>query len=246
MRKTHILQSVITLVSIANLKNMSSIITIFIDESGTLPDPQNKTIVVAAIGYHLPEKFIEINRKVRQKLRALKHKTEMIEIKFYQAGNYTKQIYLRECAKLPIDIFALIVDKKGQKIPDTPENFAALSCILLRDCFLFYKNQIKKIIFDKHFHQVTDLEKFDYILKTFLGSQLDIKHVDSSVDIRVNSADMIAGSLLWKYTNRDIQFYELIKDRIVSERILNWKEAKKSFLEKIKNLTRTGASTHPE
>ena len=40
---------------------------------------------------------------------------------------------------------------------------------------------------------------------------------------------MVAGSLLWKYTGRDKKFYNIIKDKVISEQILNWKQAKAMF-----------------
>ena len=41
---------------------------------------------------------------------------------------------------------------------------------------------------------------------------------------------MVAGSLLWKQTGKDNQFYKIIKGKIVEEKIVNWKEAKKWFV----------------
>jgi len=43
---------------------------IFIDESGTLPDPKDKVVIVAAVGTKLPEKLIKVSRSVRKFLRS--------------------------------------------------------------------------------------------------------------------------------------------------------------------------------
>lgn len=128
-----------------------------------------------------------------------------------------------------------MIDKKGQGIPDTPENFAVLSYILLEECLLFYKNKkIQAVIFDKHFHREADQQRFNAILLKLLGEKLKIVHLDSSQNPEVNAADMVAGSVLWQYTDKDKLFYKLIKEKIVSEKILNWKQARARFFAEIK------------
>jgi hypothetical protein len=50
----------------AKLKNLSGV-TLFIDESGTLPDPKDKIIVVAAVGVYSPRRIDEILKTVRKR-----------------------------------------------------------------------------------------------------------------------------------------------------------------------------------
>lgn len=211
-------------------------VTIFIDESGTLPDSKDKIIVVAAVGTDLSNQLLNISRKIRKRLRRRKKKEKISEIKFYQAGERTKLDFLKELSRSPIDIFVLVVDKKGQKIPDTPLNFAVLSYILLEECIIFYGDQISRIVFDKHFHQDKNEKEFNRILLSLLKRKLLISHVDSLDDIKVNAADMVAGSALWAYTGKRKMFYELLSDKIISEKILNWKEVKNKFYQKFKKL----------
>lgn len=202
-------------------------ITIFIDESGTLPDPKDKVVIVAAVGTKLPEKLTKVSKSVRRFLKS--SKKAMTEIKFYKAGERTKRRFLQELAKQKVEIFTLTVEKYNQKIPDTPENFAFLCWLLLEDCFVFYKNQVKKIIFDRHFHKAKDQKEFNQILTKLLRKKLPFQHVNSQQDSRVNAADMIAGSLLWLETGKDKKFYELIKNQVISKRVLNWKEVRRKF-----------------
>jgi len=216
---------------------MINSITIIIDESGTLPDPNDKVIIIAAVSTEIPKLLAEVSKTVRKEIRKRKKKEEISEIKFYQAGDRTKTAYLKTLAKQAVDVFVLIVDKKEQKIPDTPENFAALCYILLAECLLFYGNKVKEVIFDKHFHRSIDQSRFDDILTKLLKRRLKLRHLDSSKNTEVNTADMVAGSLLWKYTGKDNKFYDLIKDKIISEKVLNWKEVKRKFFTEIKNLT---------
>lgn len=202
---------------------------IFIDESGTLPDPKDRVVIVAAVGTKLPQVLTKVTKSVRKYLKA--RKKETTEIKFYEAGEKTKKKFLQELAKQEITIFTLTVEKNRQKIADIPENFALLCWLLLEDCFLFH-DKIEQLVFDRHFHKPKDQEKFNQILAELLGKKVAINHVDSQQDPRVNAADMIAGSILWLKTNKDDKFYRLIKEQIVSEKTINWKQARRKFFAK--------------
>ena len=206
----------------------------YIDESGTLPDPNDKIIIMAAIGTSLPQSLIEINKQVRKQMKSRKKSKNISEIKFYHAGDKTRKNYLKRLSDSNIDIFALIVDKQGQSIPDNPENYAVLCYILLEECQIFYKNALKEVIFDKHFHKPSDRKLFDNTLSNLLKYKTSFLHVDSSKDIAVNASDMVAGSLLWKYSGKNDEFYNLIKNKIITETVIYWKEAKRKFIERKK------------
>lgn len=207
-------------------------IFILIDESGTLPDPGNQLVVVAAVGTRLPKKLAAIHKKARQFLR----KKDTSEIKFYRAGERTKKKFLEKLIQEDLEIFVLVVEKRGRRIEDSPENFGLICWLLLEDCLLFYKDTVAEVIFDKHFHRQKDLQEFNRILIKLLGQKLKISHVDSQQNPQVNASDMVAGSILWSETGKDKQFYEIIKKRIISKKVLNWKEIKRKFLTK-KNLS---------
>lgn len=206
-------------------------ITIVIDESGTLPDPKDKVVVIAAVGI---DNLALIDRVHKSTRKSLKNRGKSIdEIKFYLAGEKTKLIYLRDLATQNVEIFVLIVEKNGQKIADTPENFAVLCWLLLEDCFLFYRERKNtEIILDRHFNSEKDQEKFNRILNRLLNKQLTFIHADSKVTSAISASDMIAGSVLWCNTGKSSKFYSLIKNKIISEKRLNWKEAKRRFFTK--------------
>lgn len=208
-------------------------ITIFIDESGTLPDPKDDVVVVAAVGTELPQKLAKISRLVRKYLTP--KKKNISEIKFYRAGEHTKKSFLKELAKQKIDIFTLTVNKYGQRIPDSPENFALISWLLLEDCFDYLGEDKLKLVFDRHFHKKNDQNEFDKILIRLLSKKISISHIESLKEPSVNAADMVAGSLLWARTGKDKSFYELIKEKIISEKVIDWKQARRKFIER-KNL----------
>jgi len=202
-------------------------ISVLIDESGTLPDPSDKVVIVAAVGINTPTRILSINRMVRKNL-----KKPLGEIKFYKAGEKTKTKFLKALAKEDLKIFTLIVEKQGKKITDSPENFALLCWLILEECLLFYKNKIKEVIFDKHFHQEKDQKLFNYFLFQFLKKKIKLVHVNSQEDQRISAPDMIAGSLLWAKTKNDSRFYKIIKNQIISEKMVNWRQIKSRFWNK--------------
>ena len=202
-------------------------IVVFIDESGTLPDPKDKVIVIAAVGTKTPEKIEKIIKEIRKKTK-LKKKSG--ELKFYTAGDKTKTLFFERIAKEEIGIFILSIDKMGRKIPDTYENYATLCWILLEEVFGFYK-EVGQIIFDRHFSKLQDINSFNRLLENLLQRSLKIIHVDSKKDKKVNLADMIAGAVLAKETGKEQRFYELIQIKIVNEKKLNWPSAKRRLFE---------------
>ena len=203
-------------------------ITIFVDESGTLPDPKDTVIVIAAVATANPTGFATIIKEV-QKKKKLRKQTG--ELKFYTSGEKTKQLVLKKIAREQAAIFVLIVDKMGRKIKDTPEHFAILCWLLLIDIIGFYKEGIE-VVFDRHFSQKSDIAKFNQQLQQLLNKKLRIERVDSKKDKRVNIADMVAGAVLAKETGKSSQFYKLIEKQTVSEKRINWAEAKRRIYTK--------------
>ncbi len=205
-------------------------IYVYIDESGTLPDPKDRVIVVAAVGTTSPSQVEDIYKG-------------KIELKFYTAGEKTKLAVLIKIAQKNFAIFVLIVDKKGRKVPDSPENFATISWLLMEDVLDFYTD-VTEIIFDKHFTSEKKIEEFNTTLIGQLKRQVKIEHVDSRFNKGVNIADMIAGAVLANETNKGSKFYDLIVNEVISVKKLNWPEAKRRFFDK-KKTCRTGVNTHP-
>lgn len=204
-------------------------VILFVDESGTLPDPKDKIIVVAAVGVYSPRKIDEILKTVRKRGR---FKRPTGEIKFYTAGEKSKILFFEKIVEENFDIFVLIVDKIGRKIEDTPENFAVICGLLLQNVFAFYPN-VREIVFDRHFHKDKDIEKFNKTLNDFLKKKLPkIDHVDSQKNKAVNVADMVAGAILAKETGKDSRFYKIFKGRIVTEARVNWPETKRRLFGK--------------
>ena len=149
---------------------MNKNITIYIDESGTLPDPKDKVVIVAAVGTSSTTQITKI-------IKSIKHS----------------------------EIFVLVVEKAGKSIPDSPENFALLCWFILEDCLALHRHRKTRVIFDRHFHKLSDQNQFNTILTRLLGFQTEFSHKDSQKNPLINAADMVAGSLLWAQRRKSYQ-----------------------------------------
>ncbi|MCL5985780.1 MAG: DUF3800 domain-containing protein [Actinobacteria bacterium] len=208
-------------------------ITIFIDESGTLPDPKDRLVVMVAVGVSSPERIDNVIKAVRKGSHFRKLKGE---IKYYTVGQKTKTLFFDKISKEKINVFIMTIEKSGRTVHDTPENFAIISSLLLGDVLDFYV-QVKEIIFDRHFHRDKDIEEFNQNLRDYLGEALpEIRHVDSKRNKRVNVADMVAGAVFAKETDKDPYFYKKFRKMIINETKLSWAGAKRKVIQKIKNL----------
>lgn len=206
-------------------------ISIYIDESGTLPDIKDKVIILVAVGFTNSGEILSIIKSLREDLKNKKELTE--EIKFYNSGQKTKTKFLTKLSNTQIEMFILVIDKNDQKIPDTPQNYAILSWLLIQECLVFYKKEdIEELIFDRHFHRDIDIKKFNKLFYDLMKIRFPISHVNSKENPLVNIADMVAGAVFSDKTGKSNKYYKIIKDRIISEVTLNWKEAKRKIFAK--------------
>ncbi len=211
---------------------------IFIDESGTLPDPNDKFIVISGV---IAANIKDAENLIGGVLKSLRErKIKIKELKFYGCGDRTRRQFLSGMVAVNFDIFTLIVDKKNRKIADTPENFSFLVAQLIQDIASWHKNKNLKILIDRHFYRKTDVSRFNDSLDRQLNLDLSyqIKHIDSQQNLIVNIADMAAGSVLWKYTRKNDSFYNIISDNIIIEKKLNWPELKRKMLKNKNHLNR--------
>ncbi|MFH1896281.1 MAG: DUF3800 domain-containing protein [bacterium] len=204
-------------------------ITVFIDEAGTLPDPKDKVIVLAAVATRDLAKMRQLIKRSRR-VGSLRGSTG--EFKFYTAGEKTKKSFFSKLNAEKIDIFVLIVEKQGRKIPDSPRHYAILCWLLLTDIYKFYIS-IDKVIFDKHFHREKDIRDFNKIFNKLLRQTPQFTHVDSKNHQLVNVADMVAGAVLAKECGKSDQHYKMVAGKILSETRVSWPEAKRRIINKI-------------
>lgn len=220
-------------------------IFVFIDESGTLPDPKDQYVVLAAVATAKPDVFKQINTQIRKSIKNQKI-SGLSEIKFYSAGDRSRKRYMYLLKKEDIDVFVLAVNKGSQKISDSPENYAVLSWLLLLDCQAYFRDNKLEIIFDRHFWKAADENTLFTTLGKLLRKKITTKSADSLKEPGITAADMVAGSFLYLINGKVAKYYDLIQEKIVSRKEINWKEAKRNFLHVLKKLARTDVNTHPK
>ncbi len=211
---------------------------ILIDESGTLPDLRDKFIVIAGVS---PERIKEAENLVSRILKSLRQrKIRTQEVKFYYAGEQTKRQILSGIISAGFEIFVVAVDKKRRKISDTPENFALLAGELINEINLWQPERNLKILIDRHFQRKEYEKDFNKFLRKNVKKDLSysIQHIDSQQNFIINLADFVAGAILAKYNKNNTQFYNIIKEAILLEKIVNWPELKRKSLENKNSLNR--------
>lgn len=205
---------------------------ILIDESGTLPDPKDRFIVIAGVGI---KDLKEARNLVSRILKSLRQRRIRIkEVKFYYAGERTKRQILSGIISAGFEIFVIAIDKKGRKIADTPENFSLLVSELVKEINLWQPERDLKITIDRHFHKKSDEKQFNKFFQADMKGILNynIEHADSQQNLVINLADFIAGTILAKYNKGQLQLYDIIKESILLEKIVNWPELKRKSLKK--------------
>jgi len=204
---------------------------VLIDESGTLPDVRDRFVTITGVGLREMKKGKNLISQTLKSLRREKNKIK--EVKFYYAGDRTKRRVLSGMVSAEFEIFTVIIDKKGRKISDTPENFALLAGELISEINLWNRERSLKIIIDRHFFKKDDERNFNKFLEKNIKRNVSfsIQHIDSQQNFIVNLADFAAGAILAKYNKNNFQFYDIIKESILLEKIINWPELKRKSLE---------------
>lgn len=200
---------------------------VFIDESGTLADPKDRYVVFAGVFSNNPQSLTKLIPKARKRVppkKKLKRERLVSEFKFRKVGDSTKERILKELASLDVKIFVLVLNKERREVKDTPENYALLVFTLLEQ--VFKKEAIGKIVIDRHFNQAEKRQELTDQLLILCRRDIEIVHVDSLTDSRVDLADFVAGAVLKNARDGIDHFQNLIKAKITSLREIKWRELK--------------------
>lgn len=193
-----------------------------------MSDTNDTYISLAAVCIEDPNLLTLVTNRVR-KVARIKRPTG--EVKFYTSSSKTRRLFLSLLNELRIDVFALVIDKQGKKIPDTPENYAALSSYLLSYVIKAIKSgRTAVFIFDRHFTKKQDLQDFNQALA--IQDDILIKHVDSVAHPAVNAADIVAGSVLAYEREKDLESFMLIKRRVKKYKKVTWSHVKAWYIRK--------------
>lgn len=118
------------------------------------------------------------------------------------------------------------MDKEGREIRDTPENYAALVLPILAECAAQFAN-LDAILLDRHFSRRGDQDVMSRLLRAGLKQAIQIRHMDSLQDSRIDLADFVAGAVAFARTRGDTAYEDLIRDKIKAYKVVRWSEKEK-------------------
>lgn len=200
---------------------------IFLDESGDLgfSDKSSKYLIITLLisGIKEEPEIKRIIKKIRQKIlkKTLKKSSE---IKWNNSNKIIKNNVLSKISEINLEIFTIILDKT-KIFPYLKEKkhklYNYLCRLILSECSL--NDQVIELIVDRSKGKRALRDDFDdYIRKQIISSdcKLKIKHEDSKNNGGLQSLDFISGAIFNKYEYNNPKFYNIIKNKIVTEREL--------------------------
>lgn len=192
----------------------------YMDESGSLPDIKSPYVVLAAIVTQHERDLKKVVRIAGSKLKQNQLKKRGgKEIKWWNAPDGTRVHVLQALAQKDIQVFWVAIEKQGQRIEDSPENYGLMVGELLREC-LAYHPQLKVVV-DMHFSVLSQREQFDRIVSEYCQLSEPLVHMDSQQDAVIQLADFVAGAILSRLTGKG-EFANLIEEKVVVGKTIKW------------------------
>ncbi len=200
---------------------------IFLDESGELgfKDSSSKFFIITLLVCN-EDSLIRLRRIIKKvRFRKLKKKIRSIpELKGHGVPNNIREIVLKKAISEKIEIFAIILDKR--KVYDYLKNkrnilYNYAANLILAECSL--SGSIKLIV-DRSYKKflVGEFDRYikDRIFKNNPDCKIEIEHIDSKKEAALQVLDFICWAIFRKYESQDEYFYNIIKNKIVTEKVM--------------------------
>lgn len=211
-----------------------SLAYIFVDDSGTLSDPNEAVVTVVALITRNPSALQWIIRRIRRDVKCQhSEKSSPSEFKFYNTTSEARGRVLAALANTNVQVHALSAHKGRQRIEDTPENYAILLCALLEECMPPAGN-LPVLLIDQHFSQETKRTALSRLVQSALGLHAVPKFVDSRNNPFVQLADFAAGAVKYAHTGRSTVYRGFIEPRIAADELRTWRDLKREWLERVR------------
>ncbi len=207
----------------------------FLDESPNLSDKETFFCVDIISTNEKTNKSLQtIIKRARKKILKKKLKS-LYELKFHVSDDKTREYVLREIAKHDVKIVVLAVDKEGRRVEDTPENYGIVVGATVAEYLSVYP--ALSLTFDKKYVTRKQQEEFvkasQETIHKLAPKESQVFYnppADSKKDNIVQLADFVAGALNVKYNQGDSHYIDIIKEKIVVEKIMKWTELKKRIV----------------
>jgi len=204
---------------------------IYIDESGSLSDPRDTIVTLAAIKTLSPRSLRWIIERVKRDVRRKKPKRDTLsEFKFYTTTDSARVAVLEALAREQVEVYALSVFKGAQIIPHTPENYGILLCELLRMCGAEHEH-VAELVVDMPFNMPQQRTRLTAIVHNTLDLDVKLRYVDSVKNPYIQLADFVAGAVRAKHMGRNLSLYQFIQPRMISDQLVRWKVLRREWME---------------
>ena len=202
----------------------------FLDESLSLSGKKGIFVVGLLATTRSQHKRLE---RIPKKLRK-QYAKQSQEIKFYEATPQIRKTLLKELARFDVALAIIAVEKEGRQINDNPHNYGLVVAFILAE-YLNKARSILDLTVDKRYTSSKSRASFEQTVADGInilspkGSLTQITHSDSSKDHLTQLADFITGAASQKYNRNDASYLDLVKDKIIIERKISWRELRGSF-----------------
>lgn len=181
---------------------------------------------LAGVLTHQPSDVGNLIRRVaRRSGKRLGRRRDAIgELKWRNASQRFRADVLSRLAQADVEIYALTVRKIGRRVEDSPENYAALVCELLEQCWTAHPNVALTV--DRRFTSAAHRAAFDtFVFRRWpAAGVLSIAHVDSQRAPLVQLADFAAGGIQARHGGDTT--IRLAEERIKSAEVEDWPRVK--------------------
>lgn len=202
---------------------------VYLDESGDLgfgKEGSSDFFVITLLLIEDPTPLKRLVKKIRQR-KLKRNLKELPEIKANNSDETVRKRFLRDLAKEEIEIHCIILDKNKvydylKKEKEKLYNY--VSGIILTESTIRNKNI--NIIVDKKTSRKVIIEDFNqYIVRKveerhLFHTRVKISHYDSKNSPGLQAVDFASWSIFRKYEWNDDRYYNLIREKITTEKKL--------------------------
>lgn len=195
----------------------------YLDESANLSDENFFFCVGIVFGDKKVERdFEHIIKKTRNNLKIYKKKF-VSELKFNNSSDKLKKYIFNKIDKLNIKIVAVLVNKEGRAVKDSVDNYSLTIIQTVKE--LKDKTNLS-LILDKKY---TNFSQNMMLLSKLKKGQPSVlfSTADSQNNYGLQIADFVVGAVNYKYNRKDGSYYDIIKNKFVSEKVIKWTKIKK-------------------
>lgn len=196
---------------------------IFLDESGELGFKENLstkffTITLLVCGIKEEQELQRVIKKVRQRFFKKKLKISS-EIKWHNSNEEIRNKILGKLAEINLEIFTIVLDKSKvyEYLKEKKHKlYNYLSKLILTECSI---TDSIELIVDRSKNKRSLRDDFnEYIRENMKQAQIPIRHEDSRSNGGLQCLDFISGAIFNKYEFGKLDYYNLIKPKIVTEK----------------------------